>query len=90
MLGPPWGKVVVRPWVKRGKAVTIEDLARESAEIRVDVRLEVLPPTPHTPLSVDVDPMGGSVGGTALEEESGPPEVAGAGASRPASAGDRY
>ena len=89
MLGPPWGKVVVRPWVKRGKAVTIEDPAGESVEIRADVGLEVLPMTPHTPSSVDVDPIGDSGGGTALEEEPGPPEVAGAGASRPASVGDR-
>ena len=46
-------------------------------------------PAPPTPLSVDVDPRGSSVGGTALEEESRLSAIAGADASRSASAGIR-
>ena len=90
MLGPPWGRMVVRPRVKEGRAVTTEDLAGRSVEIWADIGKEMPLPAPHTLFSVDVDPRGSSVGGTAREGESELPEsIAGADASRSASAGIR-
>jgi hypothetical protein len=91
VLGPPWGKLVVRPWVKEGRAVTTEDLAGRSVAIWAEVWEGMPLPASRRLYSVDEDPRGDSGGGRALWPVEGelelPGSVAGADASCSATAG---